>query len=149
MIKIEKIPIEFTRKYLRAKGYKETFHYWCECDIKLYYKEDIGGHPVRWLWQHIRKEHEPSFDCCHSWDRQVGRDTGVIEEWYRWYSFTWSKQYNEWLISDTYQGCEGFEETSPANCWRRYIRMNRNAPVITLPRYSASAKVKYVIEAVE
>lgn len=109
------IPLEFVRKFLSAKGHKALHSVWCDCAIDIIETD----HPIQWLWEHVNKGHEPSFDCCHCWDRQVGRDTGEFEEWYRWFTFTWSKDKLDWIVSDTYQGCEGFEEPSPTYCWRR------------------------------
>lgn len=114
----EKIPREFVRKYLSAKGYKMPHEVMC-FDCPGWPSEVFLEHPIQWLYEHVRQGHEPSFDCCHCWDRQVGRDTGEIEEWYRWFTFTWSKEKNDWVVSDTYQGLEGWEEPSPAWCWRR------------------------------
>jgi len=114
----EKIPREFVRKYLSAKGYKEPHEVMC-FDCPGWPGEVFPEHPIQWLYEHVRQGHEPSFDCCHCWNRQVGRDTGEIEEWYRWFTFTWSKEKNDWVVSDTYQGLEGWEEPSPVWCWRR------------------------------
>lgn len=129
----EKIPVGFVRKFLATRGHKEFYEVWCECTTI-----DFGGlwpsHPIRWLWKHVQEGHEPSFTCCHCWNRQVGRETGEIEEWYRWFTFTWSKKHQDWLVSDTYQGCEGFETPSPAEWWRRAKR-NSAENIITLPSY--------------
>lgn len=116
----ERIPLDFVRKFLSAKGYKMLHEVWCfDCPGLL--GEVFPEHPMKWLWEHILMGHEPSFDCCHSWDRGIGRYsyTGEKEEWYRWFTFTWSKEKQDWIVTDTYQGCEGFEEPSPAWCWRR------------------------------
>lgn len=114
----DKMPVSFVRQYLKARGYKETNEVWCnDCDEGFIRVE----HPIRWLWEHTKQGHEPSFDCCHCWNRQVGRDTGVIEEWYRWFTFRWCGKYGLWLVTDTYQGCEGYEEESPPEWWRSVI----------------------------
>jgi len=109
-----KVPRDFVIKFLKARGYKSLHTVMCDCTFPI---ENI--HPIRWLWHHIQMGHQPSFDCCHCWNRAVGRDTGEVEEWYRWFTFTWSQERNDWVVTDTYQGSEGFEEPSPAWCWRR------------------------------
>jgi len=113
-----KIPIDFVRKYLSAKGHKMPHEVMC-FDCPGWPSEVFPEHPIKWLYEHVRQGHEPSFDCCHCWNRQVGRDTGEIEEWYRWFTFTWNHEKEDWIVTDTYQGCEGLEEPSPAYCWRR------------------------------
>jgi len=116
----EKIPVDFVRKFLSAKGYKMLHEVMCfdclDCPAVAF-----PEHPIRWLWEHVQQGHEPSFDCVHCWDRGVGNYyyTGEKEEWYRWFTFSWSREKNDWIVTDTYQGCEGFEEPSPAYCWRR------------------------------
>lgn len=112
----ERIPLDFVRKFLSAKGHKESHSVWCDCTLDFVETD----HPIRWLWEHVKQGHEPSFDCVHCWNQKIGGgDYAEIEEWYRWFTFTWSKEKNDWVVSDTYQGVEGFEEPSPAWCWRR------------------------------
>ena len=111
-----KIPKEFVTKFLKARGWKWLHTVMCDCTLECVEGLD---HPIKWLYKHVAMGHAPSFDCCHCWNRQVGRDTGEIEEWYRWFTFTWSKEKNDWIVTDTYQGLEGWEEPSPAYCWRR------------------------------
>lgn len=108
------MPRDFVRKFLRVRGWKWLHTVWCECSLGFVETK----YPIKWLYKHVVMEHEPSFDCCHCWNRAVGRDTGEVEEWYRWFTFTWSKKRQDWIVTDTYQGCEGFEESSPAWCWR-------------------------------
>jgi len=110
---------DFVRKFLKVKGYKTLHSVWCfDCD---YAGDVFPNHPMRYLWYHIQQGHEPNFDCVHCWDRGIGNYlyTGEKEEWYRWFTFTWSEKNDDWVVADTYQGCEGFEEPSPAWCWRK------------------------------
>jgi len=112
-----RMPKEFVTKFLKARGYKSLHTLMCNCTFECVEGLD---HPIKWLWEHIRVGHEPSFDCCHCWNQKVGGgDYAEVEEWYRWFTFTWSREKNDWVVTDTYQGCEGFEEPSPAWCWRR------------------------------
>lgn len=112
-----KIPVDFVRKFLKRKGWKWLHEAWCfTCDP--FGPEIEPSHPIRFLYDHVVQGHEPSFDCCHSWNRQVGRDTGEVEEWYRWFTFTWDRQKEDWRVTDCYQGCEGFEQDCPNWCWR-------------------------------
>ena len=84
----EKIPKEFVRAYLKAKGWRTVFHVGCECmGCSI-----ITKHPIRLLWEHASKGHRPYFDMCLTWDRQVGRDTGDLEPWYGWWLATWNPE---------------------------------------------------------
>lgn len=114
--KKEKIPIEFVRKFLRAKGRYWLHNVWCDCKLDLIETD----HPIKWLWNHVQQGHEPSFDCCFCWNRQIGRDTGEFEEWYKWRTFSWNSQCQNFEMTDCYQGVEGFEEICPTD-----IRQNQ------------------------
>lgn len=102
----KKIPIDFVRKFLRAKGRYSLHNVFCDCDLNFV----ETNHPIKWLWKHISKGHDPSFDCCFCWDRQIGRDTREFEEWYKWRTFNWNKKYQNFEMTDCYQGVDGSEE---------------------------------------
>jgi len=110
-----RIPKEFVTKFFKARGWKWLHTVMCDCTLE---RVEGFNHPIKWLYKHVAIGHEPFFDCCHCWNRQVGRDTGEIEEWYRWFTYTWSKEKNDWIVTESYQGLEGWEEPSRAWCWR-------------------------------
>jgi len=114
----ERIPLEFVRAYLKCKGRKMLHSVWCECDIEFI---SFPEHPIKFLWEHVKKGHEPSFDCCWCWDRQVGRDTGEFEYWYKWWTWTWNSKYDVWELVTCYKGEEGFEE----DCIGELLRQKR------------------------
>lgn len=89
MVQQAKIPKSFVKQFLRARGWKMLHEVQCDCDSEIH---DFPKHPIAYLWEHIQKGHTPSFTVCVSWDRQVGRDTGEFEHWYRWYLYTWNPQ---------------------------------------------------------
>lgn len=115
MKRIERIPKDFVIKFLKAKGWKDLHEVWCGCSLDTI----ETSHPIKWLYDHVEKGHEPSFDCCHCWNRAVGRDTGVVEEWYRWFTFSWDRAKQDWIITDCVEGLEGFESKCPPWAWRR------------------------------
>jgi len=109
MNKDEKMPKEFVRKFLKARGWKFLHSLWCDCQSLDEMYIDDEPHPIKWLYNHIKQGHKPSFDCCHGWDRQVGRDGYEFEEWYKWWTFTWNEKMNNWEMTDCFMG-DGYSE---------------------------------------
>ena len=102
----DKMPKSFVIKFLKTKGYKELYEVTCDC-IHDFIRTD---HPIKWLYEHVSKGHEPRWDACHSWNRQVGRNTGEFEEWYRWWTSSWNKKIQDWQMIDCFTGLDGYEQ---------------------------------------
>ncbi len=109
------IPRDFVRKFLKVKGWKWLHEVGCDCKLDSIETD----HPIKWLYEHVVMGHEPYFDCCHCWNQGIGNVyyTGEVEEWYRWFTFQWSKEKGDWIVADCYQGCEGYEDPCPSYCW--------------------------------
>ncbi len=108
MVKRLTIPREFVRAYLKAKGYQEAGRFVCsKCNNETEYLER-PEHPIKWLWKH--RKHDPYFFLCHTWNRQIGRDTGEVEHWYRWIlvDVNWEKKAFIGEIEE--QGSEEFDD---------------------------------------
>lgn len=52
----EKIPKEFIRKFLKAKGWKTLHSIWCDCNISRIVS--FPEHPIKILWDHVSKGHD-------------------------------------------------------------------------------------------
>lgn len=122
----KKIPRKFVNKFLKARGWKWLHNVWCDCSWDFIETD----HPIRWLYEHIEQGHEPSFDVCHCWDRQVGRDTGEFEYWYKWWTFRWNKKIGNWELIECYQGVDGFEEECPMEIsyWHSKVGLPISSP---------------------
>lgn len=90
VLRMGKIPRWFVTAYLKAKGWREPFHFNCDCNCEELFQPE---HPIRFLWEHVEKGHKPSFDMAHSWDRQIGRGLWAkTEPWYGWWIATWNPE---------------------------------------------------------
>ena len=109
----EKIPLWFVRLYLKAKGWQmaHDFRVW----NGDYEEEMFPKHPIRWLWKRI-EEKTPTvrFSVAHSWDRQVGRDTGDFELWCRTIDWEWNYDKQTWKIIGIEYLANGVEVVGPA-----------------------------------
>jgi len=88
---MSKIPRWFITEYLKAKGWREPFHFNCfDCNCEELF---CPPHPIRFLWGHVEKGHNPSFDMAHSWERQIGSGRWAkTEPWYGWWQATWNPE---------------------------------------------------------
>lgn len=94
----EKIPRWFIRLYLKVKGWQDVLEFSTD-DEDLDYP-GLPEHPIRWLWDRIQRKVEVRIGVVHSWDRQIGRDTGDMEHWHRWIYYAWNFEKEGWEIYD-------------------------------------------------
>ena len=86
----QKMPKEFVGEYLSSRGWRWVDSATCyTC-----FKDADVKHVIKFLWSHISQGHEVQFTSCHTWQRQIGRDTGEFEYWYAWYIHAWDKEHN-------------------------------------------------------
>lgn len=91
------VPRWFLRLYLKVKGWQDVLM--MSSDTELLDYGDLPEHPVKWLWDKIQRGHEEvHIGVVHSWDRQVGYDTGIMEHWHRWIYYRWNRESEGWEI---------------------------------------------------
>lgn len=114
---VDKIPRWFVSLYLKVKGWQDTYDFRVECEAKYQDFPNVE-HPIRWLWEKIQQNCSfVAFSTLHSWDRQVGRDTGEMEHWGRWIDWCWNYEKQGWECFDMEYNIDGFVVIPESSTW--------------------------------